>query len=322
MNLSGWGIYWIRSYQIALHKSCRGILLANWQDIFQGFSYDRYYLAKLELMKNLDSLTIHQFRGLRDVELKDLGQINLFVGINNSGKTTVLEALSIYCRPRYIRNWLTIALQREQKTRLNLTQSLDAVLWMFPHSSIPEHEELQKYTIAVSSTGSFSVKKMIATCKEIEVISLNERNEQEFENDDNPLIKQGIDLKIELFDTPIDSSDLSHQNPNSIDNFQLIRGGRYNLSKKDGPNLNTSVVTPSSHRSEVGQFQLLSEATFRNFKFDVVKLLQQMDSNISDIVILLSPGSADLDSIFIFNIRNWDLRQSVLLVTEFAGYFI
>jgi AAA15 family ATPase/GTPase len=44
-------------------------------------------------MKNLDSLTIHQFRGLRDVELKDLGQINLFVGINNSGKTTVLEAL-------------------------------------------------------------------------------------------------------------------------------------------------------------------------------------------------------------------------------------
>jgi len=242
-------------------------------------------------MKNLDSLTIHQFRGLRDVELKDLGQINLFVGINNSGKTTVLEALSIYCRPRDIRNWLSIALQREKKPKFDLIQSIDAVLWMFPYSSTLENEELQKHTIVISSSGLFSVKKMIATCKEIEVISLNERNEQEFENDDNPLIKQGIDLKIELFDIPTDSSDLSHQKSSSISNFKLVRAEHFNLSRKDGPNLKTSLVTPSSHRSEIGQFQLLSEATFQNFKFDVVKLLQQMDNNISDIVILLSPGS-------------------------------
>jgi hypothetical protein len=67
----------------------------------------------------------------------------------------------------------------------------------------------------------------------------------------------------------------------------------YRLPRTREPSLslNTSIVTPSSHRSEIGQFRLLSEATFQNFKADVVKLLQQMDNNISDIEILLSPES-------------------------------
>jgi AAA15 family ATPase/GTPase len=50
-------------------------------------------------MKSLDSVIIHQFRGIRDLELKDLGRVNLLVGINNSGKTSVLEALQIYSNP-------------------------------------------------------------------------------------------------------------------------------------------------------------------------------------------------------------------------------
>jgi AAA15 family ATPase/GTPase len=48
-------------------------------------------------MKHLDNLTIHRFRGLRDLNLQDLGQINILVGGNNSGKTSVLEAISTHC---------------------------------------------------------------------------------------------------------------------------------------------------------------------------------------------------------------------------------
>jgi AAA15 family ATPase/GTPase len=50
---------------------------------------------------SLESVTIHNFRGLRDLELRDLGQINLLVGINNSGKTSVLEALSGFAESWY-----------------------------------------------------------------------------------------------------------------------------------------------------------------------------------------------------------------------------
>ncbi|MFW2177287.1 MULTISPECIES: AAA family ATPase [unclassified Moraxella] len=44
---------------------------------------------------HLDSLTIKNFRILEDVTIEKLGHVNLIVGKNNSGKSTVLEALAL-----------------------------------------------------------------------------------------------------------------------------------------------------------------------------------------------------------------------------------
>jgi AAA15 family ATPase/GTPase len=44
----------------------------------------------------LNSLVIKNFRCLEDFEVSKLGRVNLIVGKNNSGKSTVLEALRIY----------------------------------------------------------------------------------------------------------------------------------------------------------------------------------------------------------------------------------
>lgn len=43
-------------------------------------------------------LQISEFRGVDGLELQDLGQINLLVGINNSGKTSLLEAIYLLAR--------------------------------------------------------------------------------------------------------------------------------------------------------------------------------------------------------------------------------
>jgi energy-coupling factor transporter ATP-binding protein EcfA2 len=43
----------------------------------------------------IQNLRIENFRNLGRFEMKDLGRINLIVGENNSGKTTILEAISI-----------------------------------------------------------------------------------------------------------------------------------------------------------------------------------------------------------------------------------
>jgi ABC-type dipeptide/oligopeptide/nickel transport system ATPase component len=43
----------------------------------------------------LKSLKIENFRGFESFELKQLGRINLLVGENNSGKTSVLEAIQL-----------------------------------------------------------------------------------------------------------------------------------------------------------------------------------------------------------------------------------
>lgn len=47
----------------------------------------------------LDSLEIRNFRGLQELRIERLGRVNLIVGKNNVGKTSVLEALRLYANP-------------------------------------------------------------------------------------------------------------------------------------------------------------------------------------------------------------------------------
>ena len=44
----------------------------------------------------LPSLHVRNFRMLEDFTLEKLGRVNLLVGGNNSGKSTVLEAVRVY----------------------------------------------------------------------------------------------------------------------------------------------------------------------------------------------------------------------------------
>jgi predicted ATP-dependent endonuclease of OLD family len=252
---------------------------------------------------SLESVTIHNFRGLRDLELRDLGQINLLVGINNSGKTSVLEALSIYCHPLDIRVWLSTARQREQEYRISRTPSLDALQWLFAHDFLLDREKLKTGNISISGSGSFPVKQMQATYEEIEGMFVSEKrrrlvtgddqlaeseDEQIGESDDLLEVRKGLDLRVELYTEQLNL----FGDEKLIEDYQLWE--HEFLSRASGkrePSLLTSVVTPASHRSDIGQFRLLSEARFHNFKADVLDLLHQMDRNISDIEILLSPES-------------------------------
>ena len=45
----------------------------------------------------LKSVKIENFRGFKSFELQQLGRINLLVGENNSGKTSILEAVQLLC---------------------------------------------------------------------------------------------------------------------------------------------------------------------------------------------------------------------------------
>jgi predicted ATPase len=59
--------------------------------LFCGYLLQSEVLSPLPFM--FKSLKIENFRGFESFELKQLGRINLLVGENNSGKTSILEAL-------------------------------------------------------------------------------------------------------------------------------------------------------------------------------------------------------------------------------------
>jgi AAA15 family ATPase/GTPase len=43
----------------------------------------------------IESIEIHQFRALGELKLAGLGKVNLITGKNNSGKSTLLEAIRV-----------------------------------------------------------------------------------------------------------------------------------------------------------------------------------------------------------------------------------
>src|SRR6266568_1505287 len=79
-----------------------------------------------------DSVAIHRFRGLRHLQLKDLGLFNILVGGNNSGKTSVLEAMSLMCNPFEPIEWLAMV-RRRDFGRLDETK-IQSLRWCFPQT--------------------------------------------------------------------------------------------------------------------------------------------------------------------------------------------
>ncbi|MFM8443264.1 MAG: AAA family ATPase [Methylococcus sp.] len=78
---------------------------------------------------SLSKVGFNGFRGLRHLDLDGLGRINILVGGNNSGKTSVLEALSILCQPYNPDEWLAM-IRRRDFGRLDETL-IQSLRWCF-----------------------------------------------------------------------------------------------------------------------------------------------------------------------------------------------
>jgi hypothetical protein len=131
-------------------------------------------------------------------------------------------------------------------------------------------------------------------------------NEQMNEGVDFSEVQKGLDLIIELETHPSDThwpsetTNVLYPTETMTEHYSLWENERLlRFPGRKKPSLLTSTVTPVSHRSGFNQLRLLSEARFHDLKDDVLVLLRQMDSNISDIEILLSPGSFSHFNIYI-----------------------
>jgi len=77
-----------------------------------------------------NSLTIKNFRSLEDFQVNKLGRVNLIVGKNNSGKSSVLEALRIYAGNANQELLEKIAQMHDEKHFLdkNISEGIEASL--------------------------------------------------------------------------------------------------------------------------------------------------------------------------------------------------
>lgn len=119
-------------------------------------------------MANLsfDEITIDGFRGLRQLTLSGMGRINVLVGENNSGKTSVLEALSIACNPFDPHEWLAMVRRRDfgglDETRI---QSLR---WCFPQQGeLIDPDFMYEGKCEFKVSGGFPLRKLVVEYHDI-----------------------------------------------------------------------------------------------------------------------------------------------------------
>lgn len=89
------------------------------------------------MAKHITELNIETYRGIRDLEIKNLGDINILVGDNNCGKTSVLEVIKILSQPNDIGSIIKVALSR--KNRIKPKDFIDTALTIFK-KEIPNGE--------------------------------------------------------------------------------------------------------------------------------------------------------------------------------------
>ncbi|MEA5509166.1 AAA family ATPase [Crocosphaera sp. UHCC 0190] len=254
--------------------------------------------------KQLESLHIHSFRGIRDLELNDLGRINLFVGINNCGKTSVLEAISLYCNPLNLREWYTISRQRENESKFSYLSIPDSITLLFPYDYL-NNNKLDEGIILITSNGLYPIKKIKAFYKRIESLRSDgqlslfdieqdqERNLWENSHNSN-VIQTGILLQVKI-------SFLKNNLEEEItEKFELWKNDRIiNLNRSQGLQIDYTAISPSSHRTESYAPILLTQAKIKGFTLELISLLKSLDPNIQDLEILTHQSTRGVITVYV-----------------------
>ena len=240
----------------------------------------------LQAARTLDDFVVRQFRGLSGLSLRQLGLANLLVGGNNSGKTSVLEALAVFSSPLDIAAWSTVARNREVRglviPRAGLT-AVEAVRWLFPQRSddLSKNGEVKSY-FHLECDGRLTVRELHANCISIRGIPpepprLSRRDRPEVSG----LIEdQGWLVSAEV----LPSGGLASNASVEVQLWPSV--GFYRGERGTGPHIRTTMLAPYSHRNQPLQLRNLSELIETDEKLAPIELLRELDPDVLDLQII------------------------------------
>lgn len=253
-------------------------------------------------MRHIDDFTIHSFRGMQEAKLEKLGQINLLVGGNNSGKTSVLEALSLFCDPMNPRKWSSIAAARE--TGVSTLSLSDRLLWLFPQEGLYPKEDLfpqenlfpqeDNAELSLSASGTFPVKNVLARHERFSEV-IKERIPRYAVGDD---IRRGDDFSFEEREREVEGIKIQvdvslRDDPNALPDEVLTKTYKfpeYGLLPRENSrevrSLPVCLIHGCSHRSSGAPSELWTDVIHAGVKLQTIELLKLFDPDIQDVDII------------------------------------
>lgn len=241
----------------------------------------------------LSNVNIDSFRGIRRLQLQDLGNFNLFVGSNNSGKTSILEAISICCRPMDSFQWIKAA--RGRDVPMGRTPIIESIKWLFPQES----GSFDSTEIRLRIAGTFEVRSILAQYTAISALATDvSESAYDIEPDTDLVPERGafVDVIVNaerdyiqrtIFEEP------SELNPTEEikERFQIIEGRDIlQPTRKRYEHLLLPVRTVLPHTHRVDRIHPMPYLDGTNLGHElqrsVIELLRQFDPDIEDISIV------------------------------------
>ena len=218
-------------------------------------------------MPHWKSLHIERFRRLEQLRLDGLGSVNLLVGKNNSGKTSVLEALAIASNPLHPASWIDVAWKREIK--LSRTPIAEVIKWVFPGAD--------RFTEPGSFMSSVRLTAELASGR----AWVMEAYAEEFmhyggddESSGNPEGNAGIPVvELTMQNWQDDGHGLHMDHAEASVRFAAGLPTRVE-PQPQRPGWPSQFITPVSHRTETEQVSNLSRALDQQRRGEIVELLK------------------------------------------------
>jgi hypothetical protein len=220
----------------------------------------------------IEHLDITAFRGLRHLKLEKLGRVNLLVGLNDSGKTSVLEAIALLSRPLDPMWWLRVSQQREPSQmplrRLSRTERLR---WLFPASAQPGVERAE---VIINAQGPIPITALTAKFKRVVAMRPGSQN---------PYLSAAFERETPGAELQLEFSTAGHPRTHS---FTLWQNEPVRSTEQESTGPHCEVVLAYHHWMPTVPVRGYSQARLEGTSGDLVTLLSLIDPEIRGLELL------------------------------------
>lgn len=233
---------------------------------------------------HIEAIDVQQYRKLQHIRLDELRKVNVFVGNNNSGKTSLLEAIQLLSNPHSAIDFRQIALQRERHTNYRTAADVpEAIQWMFTQGRNHSSEPIQ---LAIEMKERLEYEWQLEE-KEYMVI----RKDDEYMEDHYEILEERIEREQQV---------RVYQNGQLIENHLY---GRQEITRENRDGLQSNLLFPSRFVSAVDykvmslSIRMLSRAMREGRLSPVLEALRTFDSDIEDLKII--PNENNRNTVYV-----------------------
>ena len=224
----------------------------------------------------INSLTIKDFRGIHALSIPALNRINLIVGDNNCGKTSVLEAVLLLRNPSDLSNLYKVAKLRDAAVFSSGITLFENFTYMFPqkedHLSISVTAECDNVPVECTIIGE--KKQILLDASEMRKSSMSRYNSP---------ISRSEEMEAEAFNGTILYQQDGASGELQLDLNSYSRASGTPVTKNKA--INISYVSPFDHLRGNIVNRIIKEGSYKEI---CIAALQLFDPDITDILLLKS----------------------------------